>query len=55
MISPDVVAFVDQLLEDWAQDEWQICGEFCVGADEHQATADEITARRAEWEALQDD
>lgn len=50
----DLIAFIEELLDDWVQDEYQIAGEFCCSAAEHRAVEDDIAARRARWQELKE-
>lgn len=47
-----VKAFVQRLLNDWEQDEYQIDAEF--GVDGGESMKHEIAARRAEWSGIVD-
>ena len=48
----EVVDFVETLLSDWANAEWMVCGDRCVGQHEWNAVGDEIDRRHAQWEKL---
>lgn len=53
-VSPEVVAFVERLLSDWADDELLIAQEWKVTEAESQAIYDGITNRKADWAALRE-
>lgn len=51
-VQEEVAAFVEELLDDWASDEWQIDGEFGVSTDPGPTVDQRIEARFLEWERL---
>jgi hypothetical protein len=52
MISSEAAKFVEELLDDWESDEWQLDSEFGARPEDAERTRQAIADRRAEWAAL---